>query len=271
MEQKTSNFIVRFLQGLIIGIGGVIPGVSGGMMAVLFGIYERFAALLAHPFKRLRMDFRYFLPIGIGGALGILLFARVVVWAFDLYHAETIYFFLGCILGTAPSLFRTATRDRGMRPLFLILALLAFGIMTGLNYYLNSLGAGSVGGGNLTILFLISGVILGLGTMLPGLSAAAIMIYMGTYDLVMERIATVGFLGMLPVVIGFAITLLLLARLVDYLFRHYHGQVYFVIMGVVTASLVAIWPGWHGWLPVVVAAAGFVLSWNLSKFDPENQ
>ncbi|MDO4540468.1 MAG: DUF368 domain-containing protein [Syntrophomonadaceae bacterium] len=266
MNQVTP-VIIRFLQGMIIGVGGIIPGVSGGVMAVLFGIYERFAALMAHPIKRLRQDFWYFLPIGIGGALGILLFARLVVWAFDTYQAETIYFFLGCILGTAPSLYRTATSRDGMRPLFLFIALLAFAIMTGVNLYFENT-TGSMANGNLTVLFLISGVILGLGTMLPGLSAAAIMIYMGTYDLVMERIASVDFMGMLPVVLGFCITLLLLARFIHYLFCHFHGQVYFTIMGIVIASLAAIWPGWHGWLPVAVAAVGFILSRWLSKFDP---
>lgn len=267
----TTEVIIRFLQGLIIGIGGVIPGVSGGMMAVLFGIYERFTAWLAHPIKRLRDDFSYFLPIAVGGGAGILLFARLVLWALDCYPAETIYFFLGCILGTAPSLYRTATRQEGLRPSFPFIALLAFGVMMGVNYCFAAAGEAVINGGSLMFPLLISGVVLGLGTMLPGLSAAVLMIYIGTYDMVMECIASMDFVNMLPVAFSFALTLLLLARLIDYLFRHFHGQVYFTIMGVVIASLFAIWPGWHGWHTLPIAAAGIALSWWLSRFDPDRQ
>ena len=266
----SASFLVRFLQGLIIGIGGILPGISGGIMAVIFGVYERFTAFLAHPWQRWRQDFTFFLPYAIGGALGILLFAKAVVWCFDNYPTPTICFFIGCILGTGPALFRTATRDHKVKPLYIVIAVLAFVLLMLLNTFIASLGNGAVGD-NITVLFIISGALLALGTLLPGLSAAALMIYLGTYDMFMNYLATFQVLPMIPMGVGFLLTLLLLARLIDHLFCHYHGQVYFAIMGIVLASIIAIWPSdWANWFNLLLAIAGFILAWRLSQLEPDS-
>src|SRR5690554_4522525 len=103
-----TDWFIRLLKGALVGIGFILPGLSGGVLAVIFGIYDpliRFLANLKHNFL---MNVRYFIPVGFGAALGILLFAVVVEKAFGKYAAQFVCLFIGFVAGTFPSLYKTA-------------------------------------------------------------------------------------------------------------------------------------------------------------------
>ena len=98
------DWIVRFLKGILVGIGFITPGLSGGVLAVVFGIYEplmRFLGNLRHQFIKNAL---FFLPVGIGGIIGVVAFSAVVDFAFTYYAALFTWLFIGFIAGTFPSL-----------------------------------------------------------------------------------------------------------------------------------------------------------------------
>ena len=76
MKTKTDNFLSRFIKGVIIAIGFILPGVSGGVLAAILGIYERLLSFMAHVRQNFKRDFLYFLPVGIGGIVGIGLLSK---------------------------------------------------------------------------------------------------------------------------------------------------------------------------------------------------
>ncbi len=102
------NFIIGFLKGLAMGAGAIAPGVSGGALAVIFGLYDKLANFIAHLSKNFKENLLYFLPVGLGGVAGILVFSRLIEYLFNFYEIEVRYAFVGLMLGTLPSVVKQA-------------------------------------------------------------------------------------------------------------------------------------------------------------------
>ena len=99
-------WLMRVVHGALIGVGAILPGVSGGVMCVLFGIYQPMMALLSHPVQAFRRYYKLFIPVLLGWAIGFVALAKVVEWAFGADSAVATCLFFGLILGTLPSLWR---------------------------------------------------------------------------------------------------------------------------------------------------------------------
>ena len=108
MLKKILLWLYRVLQGALIGVGCILPGVSGGVLCVMFGIYRPIMELFTHPFKAIKKYFFLFLPIGIGGIIGFLGLAKAVEYFFETSPQYMICLFIGLIAGTVPSLYRDA-------------------------------------------------------------------------------------------------------------------------------------------------------------------
>ena len=106
------NWIFRLIKGMIIALGFILPGVSGGVLAAILGIYERMLHFLAHIRQDFKKNFLFFLPVGIGGILGLVLLSRPLEWVLAHYQIIVLWGFAGAILGTLPSLFKESTRQK---------------------------------------------------------------------------------------------------------------------------------------------------------------
>ena len=98
------KFIVDILKGMVMGVANVIPGVSGGTMAVAMGIYDRLINAFTHIFKEFKKSFKTLLPIGIGMGLGIVGLSLVIDWMFSSLPVQTNLLFIGLILGGVPAI-----------------------------------------------------------------------------------------------------------------------------------------------------------------------
>ena len=114
-RKRDRNFGIRWLRdllcGVLIGAGAILPGVSGGVLAVVFDIYRPFMEVLTHPREAIPKYWRWFLPIGLGCAIGFLGFAKGIAAAIDVSSTVTTWLFIGLIVGTVPSLFREAGKE----------------------------------------------------------------------------------------------------------------------------------------------------------------
>ena len=111
MEKGTREWFLRFVKGMFIGSGFILPGVSGGALAAIFGIYERIISFLAHITKDFKENVRFFLPIGLGGVTGVFLLSFGVSFLLGTYEVMIMWFFVGCIVGTVPALWKEAGRE----------------------------------------------------------------------------------------------------------------------------------------------------------------
>ena len=105
------SWLSKIIKGIVIALGFILPGISGGVLAAILGIYERMIRFLAHPFKNLKEDVLFFLPVGIGMLLGIGLFSYPIEYLLENYQVYVLWSFAGAIIGTIPSLVKESTRD----------------------------------------------------------------------------------------------------------------------------------------------------------------
>jgi putative membrane protein len=262
------DWLIRLIKGVLVGIGAIVPGLSGGVLAVVFGIYEPMLRFLANLRVKFVENVRYFLPIGIGGVLGVVAFSAVVDYAFTNYAAQFTWLFIGFISGTFPSLLKTSGKE-GRKPWhWLIMAAMA----TGTFYYMfwmetirNVILTPNLG------LWLLSGLLMGLGLVVPGMSPSNFLIYLGLYQPMASGIRQLDFGVIIPIIVGVVICILVFAKLISWLFKKAYAFMYHLILGIVVGSTAAIIPGGvTGWT-IAVCALLFTLgaagSFALAKLD----
>lgn len=233
-----TDWFIRLIKGIVVGIGFILPGLSGGVLAVIVGMYDPLIKFLANLKDKFLKNIMFFLPFAIGAAVGIVLFAVVVEKAFGKYAAQFVCLFVGFVAGTFPSLFKTAGKQGRKNKDFLVLILSAVGIFT-----LMLAGGKQLTEVNPHILsWLASGLLMGLGLIVPGLSPSNFLIYFGMYDKMATGIKDFDFAVIIPLVIGFILCVILFSKIAAYLFKKYYPGMYHFILGLVIGSSLAIFP-----------------------------
>jgi len=262
------EWIIRLLKGTLVGIGAIVPGLSGGVLAVVFGLYEPLMRFLANLRVKFWANVRFFIPVGIGLALGIIGFSSVVDYAFSHFAAQFIWLFIGFISGTFPSLYKTAGQKGRKTWHWGVLAVMAVGTFFFMRWM------ETIQNVNMTptfVTWIMSGMLIGLGLIIPGMSPSNFLIYLGLYQPMASGIRQLDLMTIIPLTIGVVLTILLLAKFIAWLFNKAYTFMYHFILGVVVGSTAAIIPGGvRGWT-IAVCAALFILgaigSYALAKLD----
>ena len=265
------EWLIRLAKGALVGIGAIVPGFSGGVLAVVFGIYEPLMRFLASPLVNFLQNFIYFLPVGIGGVIGVVAFSAVVDFAFSNYAAQFTWLFVGFIAGTFPSLFKTAGKEGRKSWHWLVLvgmAALTFFYMT----WIETIRSVELPLNIWT--WLLAGMLMGLGMVVPGMSPSNFLIYLGLYQAMASGLKQLDLSVALPIMAGVIIVILVFAKLVSWMFKKSYALMYHLILGIVVGSTLAIIPGGvSGWTIAVCAllfAAGAASSYALSRLDEKH-
>jgi len=266
------TWIIRLVKGVLAGIGAITPGLSGGVLMVVFGIYEPLVRWLADIRKKFLPNLRYFLPVGIGGIIGVVAFSAVIDFAFTHFAAQFTWLFIGFISGTIPSLLKTAGEQGRKNWHWLLLGLFAVGIylfMTWMETIRSVTMAPSFWG------WVLSGALTGLGLVVPGMSPSNFLLYLGLYQPMVNGIKNLNPGVILPLILGVALVIFLFARLVSWLFRKHHALMYHIIIGIVIGSTAAIIPSGVRGFGVILACAllflvGAAASFGLAKLDEKH-
>jgi putative membrane protein len=271
LANRVLEWSIRLVKGVLVGVGAITPGLSGGVLMVVFGIYEpllRFLANIRHKFVK---NIRYFLPVGIGGVLGIVGFSTIVDFAFSNYAAQFTWLFIGFIAGTFPSLLKTSGKQGRKTWHWFLLAAVALGMFFLMHWF------ESIRNVSMTPNFLVwvmSGALTGLGLVVPGMSPSNFLIYLGLYQPMASGIRQLDFGVIIPLVIGVVLVIILFAKLVNWLFKQHYSFMYHLILGIVVGSTAAIIPGGVSGWTVVVCALLFILgastSYALSILDEKH-
>ncbi len=242
------QYISNILKGALMGAANVIPGVSGGTMALLTGIFEKLInAIKSFDLQALKLGFRFkfrellehvdikFLSaIGIGVVASILTFARVLDYLFE-HHALYVWsFFFGLILASVYFVGKTITKRTGF-----VIAFFIFGTAIAA-----SIAFMTPAEENASFLYLIlCGAIAMCSMILPGLSGSYVLLLMGNYQLVMiKAVSNFDLTILVPVGIGAMIGLLAFARLLSWVFKKFHDQTLALLTGFIFGSLSILWP-----------------------------
>ena len=232
------SWIARVLKGMIIALGFILPGVSGGVLAAILGIYERMIRFLAHIKENFVENVLYFTPVAIGMVLGIAAFSYPVNLLLDNYKVIVLWGFAGAIIGTIPSLIKESVkesdRDRADTVTFWLSFILSGVFLYSLNGMVGTLPANFLS-------FILAGALIALGILIPGLSPSNLLLILGLYTPMLTGFKRLDLFGtFLPIGIGGALALILFSKAMDYILKHYHSRVYHFIIGIVLSSTLLI-------------------------------
>ena len=272
-RKRDRNFGIRWLRdllcGVLIGAGAILPGVSGGVLAVVFDIYRPFMEVLTHPREAIPKYWRWFLPIGLGCAIGFLGFAKGIAAAIDVSSTVTTWLFIGLIVGTVPSLFRETGKEGRSIGSWVSMAVCAGAIFFSL-FYVGKVICVTVEPNFWWYNF--CGALWGMSLVIPGLTSSSVMMALGLYQPMLEGLARLDFLVLSACLPGLVLTILLLARLVSWFFRKHYSIAFHGIFGIVLASTLVIIPtsyvgAWEIVLSAVCCIGGFLLAYFMARLD----
>ena len=232
------SWLARIVKGIVIALGFILPGISGGVLAAILGIYERMIGFLAHPFKDFKENVLYFIPVAIGMLLGIGLFSYPIEYLLENYQVFVLWSFAGAIIGTVPSILKESTRESDRDKIDLVWFWITF-IISGLGLYALNFVVGTLSANFLN--FVLAGALLALGVLVPGLSPSNLLLILGLYAPMLTGFKTFDLLGtFFPIGIGAGATLIIFSKLMDYALNNYHSRVYHFIIGIVLSSTLLI-------------------------------
>lgn len=256
------------LKGLWIGSTMTVPGVSGGTMAVIIGIYEE----LIHAINGFRKEPLKYLPFLIkfvlGAGIGFLFFARCVTLLLQgsVSGELTRFFFCGVVLGGIPLLVSKAQLKKIK---FTNILSILFGAMIVWILSLIPEGVFCTGAGKMQIVVqFIGGILIAVALILPGISVTHILYILGMYEYVIAHIYSLQFLKILPIGVGVIVGTFVTTDILETIMKRYTTTVYMVIIGFVAASMTTLFPEGeinHLLLGSVLFLVGFFVMYAVSR------
>ena len=277
--------IINILKGAVFGIANIIPGVSGGTMAVIMKVFDRIIDILTLDFKKIKENFIFIIFFGIGAVLGIGAAALILKNLFELYFVPTQMFFTGVIMGSIPFIFRIAvTKETPMKKINIIPFIIGM-VITLLPLFLSdgmkTIPTDSEPTASLLIIMAIFLFIAAVAMIIPGLSGSMVLMLLGGYPLALSAVTELKFTFLIVMLLGAGLGLIAGGRLISFMLKKFHQGTYLAILGLIIGSLFSVFPfsefsfGVQGIVGIILLAAGlfvpFLMELLGKKFSKEEK
>lgn len=245
--------LLLVIKGFFMGIANVIPGVSGGTIAIILGIYEKFISTISNIFEDLKENLKFLIPIFLGIGLAIVTTSKVVGYSYDNFPLPTLMFFVGLVFGGIPLLFKNVKGKKeskqvssyviAMFTFLLVIFMASYKLLFNINSEVSFVSMNIL---DYLLLFIV-GVIAAATMVVPGISGSLVLMIIGYYypiidtinNLFKEDLISNAFV-LLVFGIGVVIGIVLISKLLEILFKKYNTKTYFGVLGFVIASIFAI-------------------------------
>lgn len=269
------EFIKLLSIGAALGVFVVIPGISAGTMAVVLNVYDRLIGIITPNIKKIIGAWKFWLPLVIGGALGIVLISKIITVLYDKYPFPIIWFFIGVITGNLPLLYgrmKMPSSKMLPSPAPVICAVLTLAVMIVMAIFKPDEG--------LTVytemtpwlfgMLALGGVFSAIAMIIPGISGAFLLLVTGLYRTVIQAVSELNIPLLIPFALGAIAGLLSGAALIRFLLSKKPLETYGAVFGLVAGSIVVLFPGGFGEGSILIFSAasflaGTVISFLLSR------
>jgi len=261
MRQTRSDkvkYLKNFLKGIAIGVATLIPGVSGGTMAIILGVYDNLIHAISSFFEDWKKNIVILLEIGLGGLVGLVLFSGLLEKAITSYPHMMQFLFMGIIIGGLPVLYKKSTSS-GKREMadFLFLAI-GFVAVLLLSKEPSSTTAMATSQGIMSMVF-FGGIVIAVALVLPGISGSFMLLALGLYGITLNAINSFNVPFLIPLGLGVVVGTLGTTKLIEKFLQKYPNKAYMLIMGFVIGSLLPVFPGIPVGFQIVTSAIAFIL------------
>ncbi len=254
IEEIRVNKMHNVVRGIIMGITDLIPGISGGTIAMILGIYHELIASINGIFsKDWRRHLLFLAPLVLGVGFALVIFSRLIEWLIVSHSQLLFFFFSGLILGIIPFLLRTANFKKTFKFRHYGVLVLAASLVASTIYIrgdnMVSIFTNLTFGSYLFLFF--SGWIASSAMILPGISGSLVFLLLGVYPTVINAISSFNISVILILGLGITIGLIITSKLIQFLFSQFSTLTYAVMIGLVLGSIIVIFPG----LPITITSA----------------
>ncbi len=272
--------LILIIKGIIIGTGKIIPGVSGGMLAITLNVYDKGINAISNFFKDIKNNFFFLLKLGIGIIIAILMISKVINYSLNNYYLPTMFLFIGLIIGGLPSIFHEVKNNYHFKNIGILL--LPIMVTLFLSIMSNSSIMIDVKSPKVIFLFLM-GIIDAVTMIIPGISGTAILMMLGYYSIIMNAFSTFTNINLLtynlsiliPFILGLIIGVITLSKMINYLLNKYKISCYFAIIGFSIASILMLFKltmlsSYHIKdivISIILLCLGYIISSKLEKLS----
>ncbi len=265
--------VKTFFKGIIVGIGGVSPGLSGSVLLIIFGLYRKTLDALSGFFKDVRGNLRFLLPLVLGMVAGVLMFSKLINFFINRYEMPTSFCFLGLILGTLPMVWREVKKE-GLLPrhygYIVLAAALGLWLFGGQVHAFEQVSDPAVWQS------VLLGVAVAATAIIPGVDPAVLLTTLGLYRAYVAALAAVDLTVLGPMAVGLAAGAVAISAMMSALFRRFYTATYCVIFGIFLSMIPNMLtencvPGFNGRTAVsaLLLIAGFLVSYFLGKREKQ--
>ena len=253
------NGFLNIIKGIFIGAGAIVPGVSSGVLCVIFGIYEKLLDAVLNFFKDIKQNIKFLFPIALGVGIGVLLFSNMLNYFLYEFPIQTKSIFIGLIIGTIPSLIKEVNEKEKFKPqnvIFLLIAL-AIGIIT---VVLENRMHTITNLDNISIMYLVMcGAIMSVGIVVPGVSSTIILMLLGVYSVYLQSVANLYLPVLIPLGIGLILGSIIVMKLTKKLLEKYYAQTFYSIIGFTIGSIFVLLPQGMSLLEIILCVLCIIL------------
>lgn len=269
------RFLVNYLKGIIVGIGGIAPGLSGSVMLLILGLYEKIVNIIGGFFKNIKSNIIFLIPVGLGMGTGVILFSKIVDFMLENYEFHTRYLFLGLVLGTIPLFFKEVTKNGYAKKYFfvtLIVAAIGFYVFS-----INKTYFAPVENPNLLQSAWLGVAVAG-SSIIPGVDSAVILSSLGLYELYVSSLADLNMSILIPAGVGLVIGIFGISFIMKMLINKFYTMTFSIVFGLfvsiipnVLNSSNIITSMTDLWIAAGLIVFGFLFSFYLGDIKGNNE
>jgi len=280
---KIKSFIFTFLKGGAIGIANIIPGVSGGTIAVILGIYDKLINALSSLFKIRQINRKHILflvNLSLGAVVVIFISANLITYLLDNYFKLLMFSIMGIILGSLPGVVRMYPDMKiNLSRVFILLigAFVVILLSRVSNIIPEQASVDSLGNIALYgyLILIITGILAGGTMIIPGISGSLIMVLLGQYEFVVYYIKELMIIPLVFLGIGVVFGILTFAKIISLLLKKFTSLTLYFVLGLILGACYGIYPGLPSsvnllLISVLVFISGIILSFTLNKLRYSN-
>ena len=231
------SFFYRVICGFCLGISVFAPGISGSIMAIIMGIYDKLLDIASNPFKNFKKNIWFLLPMGIGAVISLVLFILVFSYLFETYEKAVFMLFIGLIVGNLPMVYKEARKSR-FKWYYILGAIVAFAIALVVGIMSEGVGENQVVYESTNLMYIaLSGVLAGAASLVPGMSVSMILIVMGVYDYLIASAKALDIVTIAVVGVAFVLSMIASSKLIKFVFAKFSGMAHFMVLGFLTGSI----------------------------------
>lgn len=264
----------RFFKGIIVGLGGVAPGLSGSVLLIIFGLYQKTLEALGSLLTNFRKNLRFLAPLVAGMFLGVLLFSKLIDFFLNHYEMPTRFCFLGLILGTLPMVWKEVRKEGFAKGYYVVIALAA---LAGTWFFTVNPNAFPQVTAPTLLQKLLLGVAVAATAIIPGVDPAVFLSTLGFYEMYVSALANLELSILIPMVGGLAVGAVGISFAMSWLFKRFYTASFSVIFGIFLSMIpnmltqeCVLGRNVASAVSVAVLILGFLVSWYLGDLQKNN-